>query len=173
MRQLPSAFLLRRRWHTVAAIITIVIVAMWFQKWSLDGLEGVVLSALLREDTSYAKGYTDRAFRSIRVGMPDQHIETLLGPPLVVTFSYRTTRSQGCTLVRFMDGKVRSWLFDECEKRGIRTGLPIQGAAAVLGEPDEVYWIYSESPTSTQYRQRIVRLSGGRVVEIVTGWYLD
>lgn len=42
---------------------------VWFERWSLDGVEGVALSAVLAQDTAYADGYSDRAFRSARVSM--------------------------------------------------------------------------------------------------------
>jgi hypothetical protein len=147
--------------------------AVWFQRWSLDGLHGIVLSVLLRQDTAYAGGYTDRAFRSIQVGMTDGRVRTLLGPPLVVTWSYRPAQLQGCTMVYFRNGRTHSWVYNDCEKLGIRTGLPIDHAAALLGPPDEIYWVYSESPSDTHYRERVIGFSGGRVVEVIKGWYLD
>jgi hypothetical protein len=148
-------------------------VAVWFQRWSLDGLQGVALSALLHQDTAYADGYTDRAFRMVRAGMAEEQVRTLLGPPFGVTWSYRVTRPKGCTSVHFRNGRTRSWVFDECEKLGIRRGLLIADAGPLLGTPDEVYWLYSESPSDTHYRTRVIRFSKSRVVGIIKGWYLD
>jgi hypothetical protein len=52
----------------------------------LDGINGWVFSKLAvgGEDTQYASGYTDSAFRAIRVGMPKEKVRELLGPPLDV-----------------------------------------------------------------------------------------
>lgn len=150
-----------------------VALAVWFQSWSLDGVQGIVLTALLHQDTAYASGYTDRAFRSIRTSMSEKQVQSLLGPALGVTWSYRVRRPRGCASVHFRNGRTRSWAFDECEKLGIRTGTSIAAAAVLLGAPDEVYWLYSESPSDTHYRERAIRFSNGRVVEIIKGWYLD
>ena len=33
--------------------------------------------------------------------------------------------------------------------------------------------MYSESPSDTHYRQRIIRFANGQVIEVIKGWYLD
>lgn len=163
----------RRRVGILATVFAVAALAVWFQRWSLDGVEGIVLTALLHQDTAYAGGYTDRAFRSVRIAMSEEQVQSLLGPPLGVTWSYRASRPQGCASVHFRNGRTRSWAFDECEKLGIRTGLPIDDAPVLLGTSDEVYWLYSESPSDTNYRERVIRFSKGHVVAVVKGWYLD
>ena len=170
---MPSWALARRRVSILATVITTAAFAVWFQRWSLDGVQGIVLTALLHQDTAYAAGYTDRAFRSVRITMTEEQVQSLLGPPLGVTWSYRASRPQGCASVHFRNGRTRSWAFDECEKLGIRTGLPIDDAAVLLGAPNEVYWLYSESPSDTHYHERVIRFSKGQVVEVIKGWYLD
>lgn len=164
---------MQRRLSLLATVAAAVALSVWFQIWSLDGLQGAILSAFLRQDTAYANGYTDRAFRMVRVGMTDAQVWNLLGPPLGMTFSYLGSRPHGCTSVHFKDGKARSWVFDECETLGIRIGLPMREATALLGTPDEVYWLYSESPGDTHYRERVIRLSNGAVLSVIRGWYLD
>lgn len=165
--------LTRRRISILATGITIATFAVWFQRWSLDGVQGIALTALLHQDTAYAHGYTDRAFRAIRIGMTDEEVRSLLGLPLGITWSYRARWPQGCASIHFTNGRTRSWVFDECEKLGIRTGLPIDDVAMLLGTPDEIYWLYSESPSDTHYRKRVIRFSKGQVVEVIKGWYLD
>ena len=143
--------------------------------WSLDGVSGLAFSVLLDEDTSYASGYSDRGFRSIRVGMPKEQVEKLIGQPLVETWSYEITRPHdGCTSVSVSHGQVTSFCFDDCEKLGITIGVPAEVAIRRLPRaPEVVYWIYSESPGDTHYRVRVVRFSEGRVISVETGWYLD
>ena len=51
--------------------------------------------------------------------------------------------------------------------------VPLDVAARLLGTPDEVHWVYSESPGDTHYRERVIRFSNEHVVEVITGWYLD
>lgn len=48
----------------------------------LDGLQGLLLSALLDEDTVYATGYSDSDFRKIRTGMTKAEVTKLLGSPI-------------------------------------------------------------------------------------------
>ncbi len=163
---------MRRRVAISLVVLITAAFTVWFQKWSLDGLAGVVLTALLREDTAYAEGYTDRSFRAIRVGMAEQQVQTALGSPLGVSWSYGTAPSR-CRSVHFRNGRVTSWTFDECQESGIQTGMPMDRAGALLGPPLEVYWLYSESPSDTHYRERVVRFSSGRVNEVISGWYLD
>jgi len=52
----------------------------------LDGIHGWFASTVLDfgkdEDTEYAPGYSDQAFRTIKVGMTTQEVLAILGPPL-------------------------------------------------------------------------------------------
>ena len=63
----------------VLAVIT-VLVSLHF--YLLDGLDGLLLSALFEEDTVYATGYSDSDFRRIRAGMTKGEVTKLLGPPI-------------------------------------------------------------------------------------------
>jgi hypothetical protein len=49
--------------------------------WLLDGLGGAVLARALQEDTVYAEGYSDAAFRRVTKGMTQVEVEEMLGPP--------------------------------------------------------------------------------------------
>jgi hypothetical protein len=51
------------------------------QLWLLDGLDGWVFGKTLREDTVYAAGYSDAAFRSVAAGMSEAEVEQVLGAP--------------------------------------------------------------------------------------------
>lgn len=48
----------------------------------IDGISGLVFGTLCREDTVYARGYSDSGFRKVRLGMTDQEVEKLIGRPL-------------------------------------------------------------------------------------------
>ena len=141
--QLTTRGIVRRRLPILGVTITAVSFALWFQWWSLDGFPGVLLTALLREDTSYASGYTDRGFRTIRAGMRAERVQTLVGLPLSVSWSYESSSSL-CRSVNFVNGRVRSWAFADCENVGLQTGMPMDRASVVLGRPHEIYWLYSE-----------------------------
>ena len=87
----------------------------------MDGYSGWFLSKLARkEDTVYAPKYTDAAFRQLAVGMSEQQVTDLLGPPLevhsheddgVTSVGWRYSRSaRGASyrirVLRFRDGHV-------------------------------------------------------------------
>ena len=48
----------------------------------LDGLHGRLLSLALATDTEYAKGYSDDAFRRVRLGQGKEEVLGLIGEPL-------------------------------------------------------------------------------------------
>lgn len=48
----------------------------------LDGLDGLLFSLLLHEDTEYAPRYSDSAFRGVHAGASSQRVLDLLGEPL-------------------------------------------------------------------------------------------
>jgi hypothetical protein len=48
----------------------------------LDGVAGVFWSLGFEEDTEYAPGYSDSAFRKIHKGMSRTEVLAILGPPL-------------------------------------------------------------------------------------------
>jgi hypothetical protein len=50
--------------------------------YSLDGPRGCVVPLLLKTDTEFAAGYSNAAFRQVRVGMTADDVITLLGTPL-------------------------------------------------------------------------------------------
>ena len=105
----------------LAALVAGAALAVWFQRWSLDGIQGIIGTVLLGEDTAYAGGYTDRAFRLVRVGMTDREGQSLLGPPLGITWTYRASRPHECDSVYFENGRA-GHMFDACQQLGIRTG---------------------------------------------------
>jgi len=49
---------------------------------SADGVVGELLLIVLGEDTSYAPGYSEEAFESIRIGDEELRVRTTLGEPL-------------------------------------------------------------------------------------------
>lgn len=72
-----------RRWALVIACSLLAAGVAVFVFQPIDGYGGWVLSVLAdKEDTVYATGYSDEAFRRIRPGMSEQEVADLLGAPL-------------------------------------------------------------------------------------------
>ena len=94
---------------------------MFIHNYMLDGLDGWFASTVLgfgkSEDTEYALGYSDQAFRRVRTGMTPREVIATLGPPLDKanlsggreTWRWSRSRRDRSYRVRamlFFDGKV-------------------------------------------------------------------
>jgi hypothetical protein len=75
----------------LAGLIFVALVAfigglIFVNNYLLDGIHGWFVSRVLGfgkdEDTEYSRGYSDQAFRTIKVGMTEQEVLAILGPPL-------------------------------------------------------------------------------------------
>ncbi len=53
-----------------------------YRWWPIDGVVGNLLSLICEEDTVWTGGYSNDAFRAIRVGMSRREVYSLLGPPI-------------------------------------------------------------------------------------------
>jgi hypothetical protein len=160
-----------RRW--AIGIVGVCAVAALFQYWSLDGLGGVLFSALFREDTEYASGYSDRAFRRVKQNMSEETVRQILGSPLVETWIYASVPDPGCFMVSFERERVLDSDFRGCDELGIRKGMHKAEATARLKAPEEIWWHFSRSPGHTHYRVRSVKFLNRHVVEIHSGFYVD
>ena len=70
---------------TITAILALLVmtaIAATYHIRSMDGLDGLFFSRLFQEDTVYAPGYSDTAFRKVTVGMSQAEVLALLGPPI-------------------------------------------------------------------------------------------
>ena len=92
----------------------------------IDGLDGVISPAVLTEDTQYAPGYSNAAWRKVTEGASEGDVVALLGQPIakmelggVIAWNY--SRSPGdhsyrIRSVHFQAGKVvavRSLLYSD------------------------------------------------------------
>ena len=63
------------------AVVALVLTA--YRSWPLDGAVNVLLYQFVDEDdTVFADGYTDEAFRTVRATMKREEVYALLGPPI-------------------------------------------------------------------------------------------
>ena len=156
-----------------AFLLVLALTGAGFQYWSLDGVSGLFLTVLLRDDTEYAPAYTDRAFRRVEVGMSEQTVHDLLGSPLVETWEYTNVRDPGCFMVSFEGNLVAGAYSRECGDLGIRDGMRRVEAVARLKPPDKITWHFSRSPRGSHYRERAMTFVNNRVVERFSQWYVD
>jgi hypothetical protein len=65
---------------TAASLTAMWLVSVWLIA-SGDPIRESILGVALREDVSFAVGFSEPAFRSVEPGMSDQSVRGLLGPP--------------------------------------------------------------------------------------------
>ena len=101
------------------------------------------------------------------------------------TYQLATVEGVDGLLLRmaFKEDTVFSEQYSEAAFHGIRRGQSAQSVEAALGKPlravhtdaGDVVWHYSQSPTDTHFRNRLVVLSrdAGVVVEVFAEFYVD
>jgi hypothetical protein len=160
--------MVRSRW-TLGGVAIFGIIVLAVQTWSLDGVDGEALALILPDDTEYAAGYSDRAFRSVREGMTKQMVTDLLGKPLWESWHY--SQPLNCD-VHVRDGLIK-WAPPECKGMAINEGMTSDAVVAARGEPTRRTWLFSWSPTDTHYRARTILFESGRVTSIHATFYVD
>jgi hypothetical protein len=156
------------------ALIFVTVAATWLHLRLLDGLDGFILGLFLSEDTRYAEGYSDAAFRRIRKGMTTSQVVSLIGHPIAQSWTYE--REGRDPLVMFFNAEER--LRHVSGQDHDRDSVPPLGTTSsqVLASLDTPTWIayrYSESPTDTHYRVRSVIFNKGIVDHTVGQFWWD
>lgn len=78
---------------TIVAALSMPMALMLLHSRQLDGLDGWLFGMMLTEDTVYAAGYSDAAFRRVKAGMTADTVVSILGEPLRIRtdlFPFRT-----------------------------------------------------------------------------------
>lgn len=72
------------RKFSLLLFVTIVAltIPLFFRWWPIDGVFGNLLPIGVTEDTEWAAGYSDAAFREVRIGMKRDDVYALLGRPI-------------------------------------------------------------------------------------------
>ena len=182
-------YALRARRLTLRPLTAASLTAMWLVSvWliaSSDPIRESILGFALRENTSYASGFSDAAFRSVTPGMSEPEVRSLLGAPHVEDWYYPprdqpTLRaeevsvasiSRECVGLRFEHRFVAS-AFDEdsCGALKLWIGTSLDDVRRVLGPPREACWSYSWSPTGAFHRLRMVCFLNSRVDIVLSRW---
>jgi inner membrane protein len=163
--------------------------ALWLASvWlicSTDSIRETIVGIALREDTVYARGFSEDAFRTVTPGASDQDVRRLVGAPFGESWIYApkdqpfqpaearsaAAFSNQCLAVRFETGAVVSALDREaCRKLGIDNGSSRADVERLLGSPPESCWRYSWSPRHGHYRMRMVCFMNARVETVIRRW---
>jgi inner membrane protein len=168
----------------IGSFLAFWLVSVWLI-CSGDPVREAIVGFVLREDTAYASGFSEKAFRTITPGMSDQEVRRFLGTPIGESWFYSPrgqpfqpamTRSASsfqdeCLAVSFDAGAVATALDrDACKRVGIETGMSLRDVERLVGSPPESCWRYSWSPRNRHHRVRMVCFSNARVELVFRQW---
>lgn len=167
-----------------AATVALWLVLVWLIA-SGDPVRERVLSLALRDDTRFAPGYSEDAFRSIAIGEVEEAVRGRLGEPLFESVFYMPKdvafRSMmevsaahlppGCFGAGLKAGVVHDAHDpDICRSRGVVEGISKAEVLRILGAPSESCAEYSESPSHRHGRLRMVCFLHGKVEVVFRRW---
>jgi len=154
---------------------------VWLPLWavgvwliaSTDPLRERVVTLVLRDDTAFARGFTERTFRSVREGDSAASVHARLGAPLGEVLYYFTPGA--CRFVNLESNAVVARALGQpdtapCRTRGIHVGMTRDAVIRALGPPDGTCAIYSRSPSHGYFRARGVCFERDKVVEVHRMW---
>lgn len=159
-------FALRPRIHPLVPIV-VWVMALWLFV-SGDPIRERIVRFVLRDDTVFAPGFSERALDAIERGSSYDDVRARLGVPFREFLDF--DRRDRCAVV-FLEADVVSAALpdDLCRDSGVHRGTP-RAAVAALGVPARHCWWYSRSPGRGYYRARIVCFENQRVEQVVRRW---
>ena len=169
--------------------VRIPAVALWLLLvWligSTDPVRERVLSLVLRDDTRFAPGYSEEAFRAVVVGDSEEVVRGRLGEPLFESVFYlpdglsfrsmlESSAAQmpaGCFGAGVRNGVVHD-THDAgvCRSRGVVEGMSKADMFRIMGRPGASCVEYSESPSHRHARLRMVCFADGKVEVLFRRW---
>jgi hypothetical protein len=165
--------MLRAMKYTLIALAGVVAVLGAAHAYSLEGLHGWMFARMMEEDTMYAPGFSDAAFRRIRHGMTEADVIRVVAPPLGEVWFYDDGSVTGASVgfsgdrVDHADGAAHPRL------ARVAAGATKDDVRKMLGEPHEKSFVYSRSKADKSYHVRAVIFRAGRVTERISEFYVD
>jgi inner membrane protein len=168
----------------IGSLLALWLVFVWLIS-SGNPVREAIVGFVLREDTAYASGFSEKTFRTITPGMADEEVQRLLGAPIEQNWFYSPkgqpfqpaiTRSASafqdeCLAVTFDAGAVATALDrNACKKAGIERGMSLSDVERLLGSPPESCWRYTWSPRNRRYRMRMVCFLNARAEMVIRQW---
>jgi outer membrane protein assembly factor BamE (lipoprotein component of BamABCDE complex) len=150
--------------YIASALLAAVTGLVLLHVYSLEGLGGLVLSRFFEEDTVYSPGFKDSEFRSVKEGMTEDQVRTLLPAPLGEVWFYRNQDT-----VELSNDKADL----AAPLLGIKAGMKKGDVLKILGEPAIKTLVYSRSANDKSYHVRAVKLTRGKVSARLSEFYLD
>jgi inner membrane protein len=174
------AFRFRVRMSAVALWLVLV----WLIG-SSDPVRERVLSLVLRDDTRFAPGYSEQAFRAIVVGDAEDAVRGRLGEPVFESLFYLPKGTGFRSIMEMSAAKMPSGCFGAgvkdgvvhdvhdaavCKSQGVGEGISKRELVRILGAPSASCAEYSESPGHGHARLRMVCFVNGKVEVVFRRW---
>ena len=157
-------------------LVLVVGCAAALHAYSLEGIDGWIFSRLeihFPQDTVYAPGYSDQAFRRVRRNMTEAEVRNVLPRPLAEVWIYDES-GPVLTSIDFVGERVETLRNGDSPKlKGVQRGMTKADVVRLLGEPGERTFVYSRRPTDASYHVRVVLFRNGRVAERISEFYVD
>jgi hypothetical protein len=145
------------------------IAAVWLIG-SPDPLRQRLIGAIVRGQTEYAAGFSERAFASVAHDMSEAEVAQLLGQPLEQWWQYADTQAE-CRIVLFEGDRVVRWRnYDFCTPPGIQVEMSADAVRQIIGAPPNAFWSYSRSAGGRPYQARSVWFESGKVYDVMRRW---
>jgi inner membrane protein len=175
-------FALRRRLRP--AVVVLWLIALWLIG-SSDPFRDRLVGLVLGDDTQFARGYAEAAFRTVTIDEPEAAVRRRLGEPLAENLFYIPEDSpfqsamemsaaqlaRGCLAVRVEGNTVRDAIErDICRGRGILPGVSRADVTRVLGPPSESCVEFTRGSGAGHFRIRMVCFLRGKVAIVFRRW---
>jgi inner membrane protein len=166
------------------ATIAVWLVLVWLIG-STDPVRERVMGFILRDDTHFAAGYSEAAFRAIAIGDGEDAVRSRLGEPLFESIFYMpkgvSVQSMmevsaahlppGCFGAGVKEGVVHDTHDPAiCRSRGVVEGMSTADMLRILGPPTESCAEYGNSRNNGHARLRMVCFLNGKVETVFRRW---
>jgi inner membrane protein len=160
----------RPRYGARMSLVAVWAVAAWLIA-SGDPARDAIIARVVRDDTAYAKDFSEAVFRRVRPGQSAREVRTRLGDPYGEDWRYPPLDQPGCRAVRFENGRVVIALgADHCHTAGIELGMTPEAVIERLGAPPQNCLQYSWSPSDRLHRQRVVCSENDKIIVVSRQW---
>jgi len=148
-------------------------VAVGVHAYSLEGLDGLLFAKTVHEDTIYAPGYSDTAFRKVHRSMTEAEVSRVLPSPISEVWTYND-RGASLASVQFVGEVVEGVRADGMASLdAVGVGMTKADVIARVGAPPAKNLIYTRSRNDSSYHVRVLALRNGKVAKRISEFYVD
>jgi outer membrane protein assembly factor BamE (lipoprotein component of BamABCDE complex) len=165
--------LLQAMKRLLVGLVAMAALAVVVHVYSLEGLDGLLFAKTVHEDTIYAPGYSDAAFRKVHRSMTEADVLRVLPAPIAEVWIYRDDGPRLAS-VEFAGNVVEDVRVDGLPLMNrVRTGMTKEQVIAAVGASPAKNLIYTRSKNDSSYHVRVIELRNGKVAERISEFYVD